>query len=219
MSEGRAWLEELIALSACTAVDDRVRAHALFGAGRIACRQGDDDHAALRGEESLALFRALNDDGGVVKALSLLALVAVDRGEYARAEQLYAEALTISRRTNDNYYTRGAADQPRFDASRSRRVCRGARCYEEVITLVPRLSEPARAARDNLGDIALRQGEYARAEKLLQESIALDREMGNRLTVANDVDQSCGGGAPAGTDHARAATHSTKRSICTGRPA
>ena len=187
LSEGRAWLEELIALSEVQASDDRSRAHALFGSGRIACRQGDDDHAALRGEESLRLFRALNDDGGVVKALSLLALVAVDRGEYTRAEQLYAEALAISRRTGDSYYTAvllvnlGLMHHDRSEFTQA------VRCYEEVFTLVPRLSEPGRAARDNLGDAALRQGQYARAEQLLTDAIALDHELGNHLAVANDL--------------------------------
>jgi predicted ATPase/DNA-binding SARP family transcriptional activator/Tfp pilus assembly protein PilF len=185
LSEGRAWLEELIALSRLHPVDDRVRAHALFGSGRIACRQGDDDHAALRGEESLRLFRVLNDDGGVVKALSLLALVAVDRGEYARAEHLYDEALSLSRRIGDGYYTAvllvnlGLMHHDRSEFTQA------VRCYEEVFTLVPRLSEPARAARDNLGDAALRQGQYARAEQLLTDAIALDREQGNHLAIAN----------------------------------
>lgn len=187
LSEGRAWLEELIALSRAHPVSARAQALALFGSGRIACRQGDDERAALRGEESLALFRALNDDGGVVKALSLLALVAVDRGEYARAEQLYHEALTISRRTKDDYYTAvllvnlGLMHHDRAEFPQA------ARCYEEALRLAPRLSEPARAARDNLGDAALRQGQYVRAGQLLTAAIALDRDMGNHLAVANDL--------------------------------
>ena len=187
LSEGRAWLEELIALSAAPAIDDRVRAYALFGSGRIACRQGDDDHAAKRGAESLALFRALNDDGGVVKALSLLALVAVDRGEYTRAERLYAEALTISRRTHDNYYTAVLLVNLGLMYHDRAEFPQATRCYEEVLALAPYFSEPARAARDNLGDIALRQGQYARAEQLLTDAIALDRELGNHLAIANDL--------------------------------
>jgi len=187
LSEGRAWLEELIALSATSTVDDRARAHALFGAGRIACRQGDDDHAAQRGEESLTVFRALGDDGGVVKALSLLALVAVDRGEHARAEQLYAEALTISHRTGNDYYTAVLLVNLGLMHHDRTEFAQAVRCYEEVFTLVPRLSEPARAARDNLGDAALRQGQYARAEQLLADAIALDRKLGNHLAIANDL--------------------------------
>jgi predicted ATPase/DNA-binding SARP family transcriptional activator/Tfp pilus assembly protein PilF len=187
LHEGRAWLEELIALSAVQPVDDRARAYALFGSGRIACRQSDDDHAAKRGEESLTLFRALNDEGGVVKALSLLALVAVDRGEYARAEQLYAEALTISRRTHDDYYTAVLLVNLGLMHHDRAEFLQAARCYEEALTLAPLLSEPARAARDNLGDAALRQGQYTRAEQLLADAIALDRDMGNHLAVANDL--------------------------------
>jgi hypothetical protein len=55
--------------------------------------------AALRTEESLALFRAVGSVGDMAWILSHLGDVALHRGDLARATALSEEALTLARRT------------------------------------------------------------------------------------------------------------------------
>ena len=59
--------------------------------------QGDLAEAASLHEESLDLFRALEDTGGIALVLSNLGGVAERRGEYATAASFYRESLDLYR--------------------------------------------------------------------------------------------------------------------------
>lgn len=183
--EGRAWLNELLAIDADEVVAPIVRAQALFGAGRIACRQGDDDTADRQGQHSLAIFRAVGHEAGQVRALSLLALVAQDRGEIALAAERYAEALALSRRIADVYYTgvllvnlgllhHGLAELDRAEA-----------CFREAAALAHADSQAGRAALGNVADVLLRRGDPAGAASVLDDVIARDTALGNRAAAAS----------------------------------
>ena len=60
---------------------------------------------------------------------------------------------------------------------------------EEAVALSRELDEKPVAARaiNNLGDLALTVGEYARAETLFQESLVLLRELGDTSNVARSL--------------------------------
>jgi predicted ATPase len=91
LSEGRRWLEKALA----SEVMPLVRAKALYAAGMLAFDQGDHDQATRQCEESLALFRELNDRRGMAVSLSVLGYAAHRRG--ANATPLLEESLTIGR--------------------------------------------------------------------------------------------------------------------------
>ncbi len=69
------------------------RAHALVRAGGMALYQGDYAAARPHIEQSLALYRSLDDDRGVARALSGLAVVAMYQGDYATARVCNEESL------------------------------------------------------------------------------------------------------------------------------
>lgn len=173
MAEGRVWLDELLNLEASHRpsgdfpVANRTRAQALFASGRLAVRVGDDELATRRGEASLALFRALGDSRGILNALNTLALAAQDQNDCARASALYDEALALSRQTNDPRMAAvvlGNQGLMYYEQQDYRRV---APLWEEANAIAER--GHAAAPLDNLGCLAMMQGDFARAHHLLQK--------------------------------------------------
>ena len=160
LSEGRAWLEELLAqdsenvetppAAAFTPhVSADVRAKALNSAGMLVAEQGDYRRAALLVEESMALFQELGDKRGRAAALNIRGIVAKYQGDYERAVALHEECLILRRELDDK---RGVA-----------------------------------VALNNLGAIAQEQGNYRRALELGEESLAIKRELGNKYAIAQSI--------------------------------
>ncbi len=91
--EGRGWLEQ--GLGAIGDAPVALRAWGLFALGALAGKHGD---RALRRpvlEESLALYRELNDTAHVGAVLAQLGYAAFNRCEYAAARTLIEEALAV----------------------------------------------------------------------------------------------------------------------------
>ncbi len=186
LSEGRAWLEQLLAASPSTPVPAAVRAKALIGAGAVAYVQGDYRHASTRYEEGLALYRELADKRGISRALTNLGNAALILGDYRRAIVLFEESLAVARELGNKEVmafaltSLGTVAHDHGDAS---------------LALV--LHEESLALRRELGDqggigLALRQlgtavrdhGDYARATTLHQEGLSLYRELGHKQGTA-----------------------------------
>jgi predicted ATPase/DNA-binding XRE family transcriptional regulator len=103
LHEGRRWAEELLSQP----FDDDhpscapARAGALCAAGELAFGQGDLARAAELFEESLALYRGLEDDSGVAAVLVELGQVARAQGEHDRAAALSEESLDLGHTLGD----------------------------------------------------------------------------------------------------------------------
>lgn len=96
VSEGRAWLQKALAnRSAATPV---AQSKALNAAGWLAYRQGALVQAQPLHEEALRLAEQAGAAEEEVDALQHLAVIDMDRGEYATAQQQLATSLTLARR-------------------------------------------------------------------------------------------------------------------------
>ncbi len=105
LHEGRGWAEGL--LSQPFDAEDPpgcglARAGALCAAGELAFGQGDLPRAAGLFEESLVLYRELDDDTGVAAVLAELGQVARAQGDHERAVELSGEGLALGRRLGDS---------------------------------------------------------------------------------------------------------------------
>lgn len=184
LSEGRAWLEELLLLPG--EVPETVRAWALFASGRLALRQWDVPHAARRGAESLALFRAAADRPGIVQALSLMALVAQEQHDVAQAIACYDEALTIVRTLPDPYlhtvllHNFGLLYHERGEYGRAETL------YQEAIQLTRQHQLPGLGTGGNLADILALRGNYAAAQELSQANLERSQTLQVWYTVAQE---------------------------------
>jgi predicted ATPase/DNA-binding CsgD family transcriptional regulator len=85
------------ALESSEGVAASVRAKALLGAGWLALVQGEYKRAEMLCQESLTLYRGLNDRGGMALALYRLGLLASTRSEAPLAISLLEESLALFR--------------------------------------------------------------------------------------------------------------------------
>ena len=99
MSEGRSWLDKVLAHE--SDISPLPLATALRGAGTLACYQGDYQAAISLHERSVAIFRSSDDMRGTAGAVNNLAVDLHYVGSYERAEELYHESLELWRRLGD----------------------------------------------------------------------------------------------------------------------
>ena len=92
-SEGRAWLEQALALGG--AISPHARSKALSGVGMLVWRQGDLARAAALLQEGANLARAAGDRAGLGYALHHLAHVREQQGDAGDAIGLYEESLAL----------------------------------------------------------------------------------------------------------------------------
>ncbi len=177
LQEGRGWLHAALALG--EGASARLRAPALYGAGILACRQGDYPAADRLLAASLDLWRELQDRVGVMWSLDGLGLVAEEQGDDARGSLLFAESLTLARELGHvsgawaalNNLGNAAADRGSFTEAKA--------FYEESLAL-------GRAARDgrvvgftlaNLAGVARFLGDWHEAAAYGQEALRLLYEL------------------------------------------
>jgi non-specific serine/threonine protein kinase len=183
-SEGRAWLEGLLANG--KDIPAGVRALALNGAGNLAQEQSDYARARALHEEALAIRTALGDRQGISASLGNLGLIAYYQGDFPRARALHEESLALRRMLGD---TRGIA----ASLSNLARVsldlgeyARASALLEEGLALYRRLGDTRGigGVLNDLGNVADYQGDYDRAMALYQETLDLHRGLGHLWGVA-----------------------------------
>jgi predicted ATPase/DNA-binding CsgD family transcriptional regulator len=107
-SEGRRWLEESLDLESGETPDPAVRAKALYQTGFMARYQGDFARARMLSEQSLALYRALDDKEGVVKTLVQLGRICAYQDDRQASEAYLAEAASMIDALPDSVEKAGA---------------------------------------------------------------------------------------------------------------
>lgn len=186
LSEGRAWLDQLLALDGRA---DRVggptsqaeRARALHGAGWLAFNQGDYAQARVWGEEAYAAFRDMDDQAATAAALNLLGGVASEQGEYERATALCEEILARSRATGDRRGIAAALENLGVVLTAQGQYNGAAAFLVESVAVRRALGDTRGLARglSNLGFAWGQQGDDARATAALDESLTLCRALGD----------------------------------------
>ncbi len=183
-SEGRRWLEAV--LSHSEGLPAWIRAKVLLGAGRLAYFQDDNQKAQLYFDESLPLYREVDDKLGIAEVLSGQAYLAARQGARDVAAGLLEESLGVSRELgNKRNVARTLANLGRvmMEMGNHRRA---AILMSEALEEFHELHDKAgqAVALESLGQLAAEQAEYTRAISLLQKSLALNRELGDKGHIA-----------------------------------
>jgi tetratricopeptide (TPR) repeat protein len=193
LSEGRRWLEGLLARAASgesrAPVAPAVRAQGLNWAGALAASQGDYRRAVELSEEGLALCREVGDVRGSAFALTSLGEVARNQGDYERAATVHADSLALYQGLGDQWgmalvlNNLGAVAHDQGDNARA------ASLYEQSLSIERELGEQwgMATALDNLGEVARDQGDYERAALLSEESLTLRRELRDVWGIADSL--------------------------------
>jgi DNA-binding CsgD family transcriptional regulator len=88
-------LEGGLSLGSAAEVNDAVRAKALYGAGLLARFQGDAARARMLCEQSLAMYRALADQTGMLMALMQLSRISAFQDDRTATNAFLAEAASL----------------------------------------------------------------------------------------------------------------------------
>ncbi|TML03073.1 MAG: hypothetical protein E6G36_10295 [Actinobacteria bacterium] len=182
--DGLHWLERMLA----EAEDDATvaRAGALWGAGLLWALVGDEERAAPRLEQGLALAHRLGDDTNIARSLEVLGLLAFFENDVRRARDLLEEGAEVARRAGDHW---GLADalgtlgsiyplQGEFD--RADTVGTEARAIGRKYGD----RQGIRMANFGLALTAARRGRLSAARSLSEEGLAICREIGDLWFVS-----------------------------------
>jgi predicted ATPase/DNA-binding CsgD family transcriptional regulator/uncharacterized protein HemY len=187
LSEGRAWLEGALAASAATAqgAPAPARAEALMAAGTLASVQADYTRARAALEQSLELFRQLDDKENIAATLRNLGNEVRYQGDLERSYALFEEGLAISRELGNRWDIAaflgdlGIAAQALGDQESARSL------YAESLALRRELKDKRGIAMMlvNIGELARTEGDYDSARSLYEEGLVIARELGDKWGV------------------------------------
>jgi non-specific serine/threonine protein kinase len=192
LSEGRRWLEG--ALSIRDGIGGRAApdlsaagATVLCGAGLLAWMQGDQATARSRLEDSVRLWRELEDHRGLAQALRVLSHAMLGQGVPAVVRSLGEESVALFREVQDEFglatslATLGiiALTQEDYAAARA--------SLEESVAISRKSGDDwaLSLALRNSGIAALKQGDHERAATLLGESMVALQDPGGALGLVN----------------------------------
>jgi non-specific serine/threonine protein kinase len=185
-SEGWERLTRLLALTD-TITRTAARGKALYGAGMLAHRQGDNGAAQALFEESLAVFRELGCKSDIPWSLYRLGWAVRDQGEYECGRALFVESLALFRELDDReglawslgLLGQAAHDQGDYGTART--------LFEQSLAIYRELDYPLGVpwSLDLLGQAARDQGDYETAWARFEETLAIYRKLGNRPRTAS----------------------------------
>ncbi len=190
--EGRRWFDAVLALpladdarkTACPA-----RAKALSEAARLVCLQNEQSRAVELAEESIALWRQLDNPRGLATALFYRGWTAHALGDYELANEVYEEGLQLLSSADDTWlraqllFYLGAVAGFTFNFEQMRAYYAQSRALFEQ---VGDKSAIADVLKDQ-GGMSILEGNYTEAIANLLQSIELSHQIGYKQFVATGI--------------------------------
>jgi predicted ATPase/DNA-binding SARP family transcriptional activator len=185
LQEGQAQLLRLLAQPGAAA-PTAVRARGLSTAGVLTLFRGELEAARALFEESLAIWRRLEDRAGIATVLARLGRLAADQWDWTTARARVEESVALWRALDD---PAGIANALSLLAE----VCRqegdpaAARALiEENLAIWRELGDRGRlmAELDTLARAAMQHGDFGAARRAIEESLAVARELGHKPGIA-----------------------------------
>jgi predicted ATPase/DNA-binding SARP family transcriptional activator len=168
----------------------REHAHALAGASVMSWIRGDHARSATLAEQALALYRALDDNPGVVRALANLGYGALQAGDVDRARALYEECLEVARAGTSRRGVTVALNCLTELELRARDLLRARRVGEQGLALAREIAdtESTAVALMNLGYVAVLERRLGEARPLLREAAELFNALGDVEVTSQALD-------------------------------
>lgn len=189
--EGRAFLEQALAISAGSKTP--ARAKALVAAASLAVYQIDYERGETLCREGLALCRKYGDSAGAAFSLHLLGSLAWQQGNFAPARALMEESLALYRAIGDKNGIAFSLSDLAAMATPQGEYARAQALLEESLALDRELGD-SRHRAISLASLALAlfvsQGDTERVVSLLEESLALARGLDDKALTARALSHS-----------------------------
>ncbi len=192
LMEGRSWLSLAVSVPFDQEGGETVlaaRAKALSEIARLTCLQDEQEKSLELVEESLVLWRKLDDPNGLATALLHRGWVAHAVSDYEGAKGFYQEGLQVLEATNELWLRAqilcflAAAFGFQFDFEPARVFYRQSR---ELFEQVDDRTSVADVLKDQGGMLIL-EGKYAEAITVLLKSISLCYEIGHKQFVTTGM--------------------------------
>ena len=179
LTEGRAWLSELLAMAA--GVPDPIVAKAKYAAGYLAAYQKDSRAAEPLLTEALDLSRHLGQSETEINALIALGVVAQSTNDAARADSFLADGVALARARGKRASTYWALFYVAEQARRKGDLARAQALHEESLALKRQQGDEYGIASGlyGLAQVALLRNDHALALSLVCESLLLHRDLGH----------------------------------------
>ncbi|MCX6050333.1 MAG: tetratricopeptide repeat protein [Chloroflexi bacterium] len=184
LTEGRQWMERGLAQG--QGVAPATIAHTLNMLGWLAHQQGESHYAHRLLEQSLALFRQLNDEPGLAEVLDTLGDLTWGQGDLGRGVAYYEESLALRRRLGQpgsvamSLYSLGRlyVDHNENQAA--------ATCFAEAMTILEAVHDRRGLALtiNGLGRLALNEQAYTLAGEHFRRALDLFHQLGNKVDIA-----------------------------------
>jgi predicted ATPase/DNA-binding SARP family transcriptional activator len=181
---GRRWLEAALA-AAGPGAEPRLRAIALDGKGQLAVIQADQQTQLACQQESLEIWRSLQDLPKVARCLGEIGAVEHVRGNYDAARALYTEALELARQcADDTMMARSLSGLGRL-ATYQNDFAQASDYYEQSMAKFHAAGDLRRATTilGNLGVVAFHQGDIDLAIRRQREHLANARRLGDHKLI------------------------------------
>jgi predicted ATPase/DNA-binding CsgD family transcriptional regulator len=187
-AEGRAWLNELLALQSATR-EVQHEAALLAGVGQLALHQSEYAVAEPALEQAVTIFRRLGDHSGIAWCLYHLGRLSALRGDFARARAVYAEGEQAARVAGEGVFhalmVRGIADVAYSSGDYALARERAGEAFA-LATQAHEMRTASQAVRV-LGMVSFQQSDYSGARSVLEQALATSREIGEPLWIASNL--------------------------------
>jgi predicted ATPase/DNA-binding XRE family transcriptional regulator len=195
-SEGRRWLEAILAASAAGSpssehtVTPLERAMLLHVTGNLSRAQGDYARAWELYTECLEIRRAHHDTHGIAGALQNLGIVAFEQGEYERARSLHEAALALGQEMQSTYGIAFALSSLGDVALACGEAAPALERYEEALALFREIGHTWGVAHTlvGLGDACRTTGDEAGARDHYHHALTLSAEIGDESGIASSLE-------------------------------
>lgn len=160
-------------------------AKALATAAHLAYRQGDHTAARALAEESLTIYRQIEDKRGIAFVLSALGRITWDLGDYETGLGLFEESLALSIEVDDKKWAAFVLGDLAYAALRPGDYETAKSRLSQVLALSQETGDKYMTgfALSGLGEVAVRQGDYAGATRLLEDSLELREHIGDKRGI------------------------------------
>ncbi len=187
LSEGRDWLETLLAQSEQSGgVLPLTQARACYGAGVLAAEQGDYARALALAEQCTRLAEAINEQQLQARALNLRGNVAKYQGDFAQAARCFEASLVLFRALQENASVAIMLNNLATLAQERGAYAQAHTLQEESLALKRSQGDQRgiAVALVNLGDMARDEGRLAEARACAEESLALFEQLADEKGIA-----------------------------------
>lgn len=190
-NEGCAWLKKGLSAEGGSSPDSRVRARACFAAGHLVLPLGRHAEARLWLEESLVIYKEMENTSGWVMAQSLMGENCAWVGDFDEAKELGEVSIATSRTLNDPWLLAWVLCRYGTSLAYQGETTLARPLLEESLGIFEELGDPLQVGDHlvMLGWITFDRGDIADAQEYNRKALTAARGMQSKWTEANVLAQ------------------------------